>query len=275
MHCPVEKFQVRIFLVLLLPAYPPTSWRLLLTIQMPHGFLQTIVQRHLSTTRSHAMLPQWWLLPSRISCVPTQAWFYNCWSGAQHVFLGNDILSHHNSLMMWHFAQQKLLMDEMMNSPWWEKTTAELLESSGKKYYFVPRGVSDSPRCQLKDMHSLLQQCHGAENRNQEWCVNTQLLVTSCIHLWPDFYLTLRCTHSFLWMQPFKLRTITAPPCVSLAGSWWCSSGTRIFNSNHHMQHYLTWPLPPQNPSLPQSSLCLATSYSALSSWLTYHFRVI
>lgn len=107
----------------------------------PMDFHRAFIKRHLSTTMSYAMLPQWWLPPSRISCVPTQACVYNRWSGAQHVFLGNDISSHHNSLMMWHFAQQKLLMDEMMNSPWWEKTTAELPESSGKKYYFVPVGA--------------------------------------------------------------------------------------------------------------------------------------
>lgn len=129
-------------------------------------------------------------------------------------------------------------------------------------------------------MHSLLQPCHGAENHNQEWCLNTQLLVTSCIHLWPNFYLTLTCTHSpgLLWKEPFKFRTITAPLFVSLAGSCWCSLGTHVFKGIHHTQQYHTWPLPPQNPSLPQSSLCLTTSYSALSSWLTYIlelFRVL
>lgn len=107
----------------------------------PTDFHRPFIKGQLSTTMSYAMSPQWWLLPSRLSYVPTQAWVYNWWSGAQHVFLGNDILSHHNSLVMWHFAQQKLLMDEMMNSPWWEKTTAELLESSGKKYCFVPLGA--------------------------------------------------------------------------------------------------------------------------------------
>lgn len=135
------------------------------------------------------------------------------------------------------------------------------------------RGFSDSPRCQLKDMHSLLQQCHGAEHCNQEWCVNAQLLVTSCIHLWPNFYLTLRCIHSpgLLWGQPSRPRTIIAPLCVSLAGSCWCSLGTRVFKRIHHMQQYLTWPLPPQV----FHNLLSQSHYSALSSLLTYNFRVI
>lgn len=130
-------------------------------------------------------------------------------------------------------------------------------------------------------MHSLLQQCHRAENHNQEWCVNAQLLVTSCIHLWPNFYLTLRRTHSpgLLWRQPSKLRTITAPPCVSLAGSCWCSSGTHVFKGIHHTQQYLTWPLSPQNPSLSQSSLSVSLLPTLLSA-LDWHtilelFRVL
>lgn len=132
-----------------------------------------------------------------------------------------------------------------------------------KETLFFPTGgfgLSDSPRCQLKDMKSLLQQCHREENRSQERCVNAQMLVTSCIHLWPNFYLTLRCTHSpgLLWRQPPKLRTITAPPCVSLGGSCWCSSGIHVFKGIYHMQQYLTWPLLPQNPNLPLSSLSVS-----------------
>lgn len=127
-------------------------------------------------------------------------------------------------------------------------------------------------------MQSLLQQCHRAENRSQEQCVNAQMLVTI---YGPISDLTLRCTHSpgLLWRQPPKLGTITAPPCVSLAGCCWCSSGIHVFKGIHHMQQHLTWPLLPQNSNLPQSPLSVSLLPTLLSAldWYTILelFRVL
>lgn len=55
--------------------------------------------------------------------------------------------------------------------------------------------------------------------------------MTSCIHLWPNFYLTLKCTHppGLLWRQPSKLRTITDPLCVSLVDAPWGPMSLKAF----------------------------------------------